>query len=233
MNATDVMTQDVLTVTPATPIADALHLMLDHRLSGLPVVDSAGQLVGILTEGDLLRRAETGTEKQRPRWLQFLRGTAQIADEYVHTHGRKVGDVMTQDVITVTPATNLDQVVELMERRHIKRVPVAENGRLLGVISRADLLRALLNALPSGAAPPANDATLRDHVVAELGRQEWGEDGRVQVSCTDGTVHLQGIVFDMRERDAMRVAAENVPGVKKVTDQLDYLDPNIGVIGIA
>ena len=85
----------------------------------------------------------------------------------------------------------------------------------------------------SGAAPPANDATLRDHVVAELGRQEWGEDGRVQVSCTDGTVHLQGIVFDMRERDAMRVAAENVPGVKKVTDQLDYLDPNIGVIGIA
>ncbi len=232
MNAADVMTRDVITVAPTTPIKEAICLMLDHHISGLPVIDENGCLAGIVTEGDLLRRVETGTEKHRPRWLDFVRGTAQRAEDYVHTHGRKVAEVMTRDVVTVTEETKLDVVVSLMERRHIKRVAVADNGQLRGVVSRADLLRALLNSLPCGEAPPADDATLRDHVIAELSRQDWGDDGRVSVSVADGTVHLEGIVFDLRERDAMRVAAENVPGVRRVTDRLDYIDPNIGVIGV-
>ncbi len=232
MNAADIMTRDVLTVAPDTPIKEAIRLMLDRHISGLPVVDENGLLAGIVTEGDLLRRAETGTKKHRPRWLDFVRGTAQRAEDYVHTHGRKVADVMTCDVVTVTEGTKLDVVVGLMERHHIKRVAVADKGRLHGVVSRADLLRALLNALPAGEAAPADDAALQSHVTAELSRHDWGDDGRVTVSVEDGTVHLEGIVFDMRERDAMRVAAENVPGVRRVTDRLEYIDPNIGVIGV-
>ena len=232
MNAGDIMTRDVLTVHPATPLLDALQLMLDRRVSGMPVVDAAGRVLGILTEGDLLRRAETGTEKQRPRWQTWLAGAARIADDYVHTHSRKVGDVMTGGVISVTAGTPLCDVVDMMERHHIKRVPVLDDGRLAGIVSRTDLLRALLKALPTQAAPPADDMTLRGRVLAELGRHEWGKDGRVEVSVQNGSVKLQGVVFDTRERDAMRVCAENVPGVNQVTDQLEYLDPNIGVIGI-
>jgi CBS domain-containing protein len=232
MQASDVMTRDVITVTPAASITEAIHLMLDKRISGVPVVDAGGSLVGILTEGDLLRRVETGTERRRPRWLQFLRGNGQVAEEYVQTHGRHVSEVMTQDVKTVGESTTVEDVVGLMEKHHIKRLPVVEGDRLMGVISRADLLRALLAALPADEAAPRSDDDVRLQVIAELGKHEWGEDGRVTVSVTQGTVHLAGIVFDLREADAMRVAAENVPGVLHVSDHLDYVDPNIGVIGV-
>ncbi len=114
MNAADVMTRDVITVAPTTPIKEAICLMLDHHISGLPVIDENGCLAGIVTEGDLLRRVETGTEKHRPRWLDFVRGTAQRAGDYVHTHGRKVAETMTRDVVTVTEETKLDVVVSLM-----------------------------------------------------------------------------------------------------------------------
>jgi CBS domain-containing protein len=226
------MTRDVLTVTPATAIGDAIRVMLEKRVSGLPVVDEAGTLVGILTEGDLLRRAETGTEKHLPRWLQFLRGTAELAEDYVRTHGRQVRDVMTEKVVTVSESAKLDEVVTLMERHHIKRVPVVCAARLVGVISRSDLLRALLNCLPTAESPPPDDVTLRDHVIAELKGQAWGEDGRITVTVANSAVQLDGVIFDQRERDAMRVAAENVPGVKQVIDRLDFVDPNIGLISV-
>jgi CBS domain-containing protein len=232
MNATDVMTRDVLTVAPTTPIAEAIRVMLEKHVSGLPVIDAAGSLVGILTEGDLLRRAETGTEKHRPRWLQFLRGDAALASDYVRTHGRRVGEVMTPEVVSVTESAGLEDVVSLMERHHIKRVPVICATRLVGVISRSDLLRALLECLPNGDGPAADDDTLRDHVIAELKGQAWSEDGRITVTATNGAVQLDGVIFDPRERDAMRVAAENVPGVKQVIDRLVFVDPNIGLVAV-
>src|SRR6516225_6319832 len=124
MNASDVMTRTVLSVRPDATIAEAIRLMLDHRISGLPVIDDAGRLIGILTEGDLLRRSETGTERHRPRWLEILMGPGRMAGEYVRTHGRKVGEIMTREIVSVTPESGLHEIVALMERHRIKRVPV-------------------------------------------------------------------------------------------------------------
>jgi CBS-domain-containing membrane protein len=139
---------------------------------------------------------------------------------------------MTEKVVTVSESAKLDEVVTLMERHHIKRVPVVCAARLVGVISRSDLLRALLNCLPTAESPPTDDVTLRDHVIAELKGQAWGEDGRITVTVANSAVQLDGVIFDQRERDAMRVAAENVPGVKQVIDRLDFVDPNIGLISV-
>src|SRR5438132_2439507 len=141
MKASDVMSRNILSVGRDATIAEAIRLMLDNQISSLPVIDAAGRLVGILTEGDLLRRSETGTERHRPRWLEILMGPGRIAGEYVRTHGRKVEEVMTRDVIGVTGATPLNEVVELMERHRIKRVPVLDGDLLVGMLSRADLLR--------------------------------------------------------------------------------------------
>ena len=140
MKASDVMTRDVITVRRETSVTNAIRLMLDNNVSGLPVLDN-GKVIGILTEGDLLRRSETGTEKHRPRWLEILMGPGRMAGEYVRTHGRRVEEIMTTDLVSVAGDTPLDEVVGLMERRRIKRVPVIEGDLLVGVISRADLLR--------------------------------------------------------------------------------------------
>ena len=147
MKTSDVMTRAVVTIAPNATIQDAIRLMLGQRISGLPVVDAEGKLIGILTEGDLLRRAETGTEWHRPAWLNFLRGPARVADDFVRTHGRYVDELMTRVIRTVDEETPLDQVVETMEKQRIKRLPVMKDGRMVGVVSRSDLLRALATKL--------------------------------------------------------------------------------------
>lgn len=230
MRATEIMTRSVITIQPHASIADAIRLMLGQRISGLPVVGTSGSLVGILTEGDLLRRAETGTERRRPRLLDFLRGAASQAQDYVRTHGRKVQDIMTRDVVSAAEDAQLDEIVELMESKRIRRVPIVTNHRLVGVVSRADLLRVLAKVL--GQIPPAapGDPKLREQIVAEMQRQAWSGRSHVTVVVTDGVVDLEGIIYNISERDALRVAAENVPGVKEVRDHLDYLDPNVGLI---
>ena len=139
----DVMTANVITVAPHAPILAALQLMLQHHISGLPVVDEKRNLVGIVTEGDFLRRAETGTERQRSRWFEFLIGPGALAGDYVHTHGRRVDEVMTGDVRTVADDAPLDVIVALMEKHRIKRIPVVRGGELVGIVSRANLLHAL------------------------------------------------------------------------------------------
>src|ERR1700680_4528492 len=126
MNASDVMTCNIVSVRRSAPIAEAIRLMLDNHVSGLPVLDNAGKVVGVVTEGDFLHRSETGTERHRPRWLEILMGPGRIAGEYVRTHGRKIGEVMTRDPVSVTPETPLKEIVALMERRRIKRVPVLD-----------------------------------------------------------------------------------------------------------
>ena len=147
MKAADLMTSFVVTVTPDATIEYAAQLMLQHRISGLPVTDSDGAVLGIVTESDLLRRAETGTDKRHARWVSLLIGPGRLAQEYVHTHGRKVGEVMTERVFTVTPETPLADLVALMETKHVKRVPVVDQGRLVGIVSRADVMAALVGLL--------------------------------------------------------------------------------------
>ena len=216
MNAAEVMTQNLLSVKPDAPVFEAIRLMLDHRVSGLPVVDDAGRLVGILTEGDLLRRSETGTERHRPRWLEILMGPGRMAEEYVRTHGRKVGEIMTREVVSVTPESPLREIVELMERRGIKRMPVLDGDRLVGIVSRADLLRAFARTFEERPAAPTSDEEIRERIFGELAKVAWAPRDGLAITVENGVVDLNGVILDEKERYALRVAAENVSGVRGV-----------------
>jgi CBS domain-containing protein len=231
MRVSDIMTHPVITVTPDMTVGEAAELMIQHRISGLPVVDKAGEVVGIVTEGDLLRRAEIGTERRRPRWLEFLIAPGRLASEYAHTHGRRVAEVMTDTVQFVAPDDAVADVVALMERRRIKRVPVVERGRLVGIVSRANLVRALLHNLPHGeVSPTPSDQEIRARILAEIAQQPWGPRASVDVRVENGVVELHGAVIDDRERPALRVLAENVPGVREVRDHLTWIEPLSGLV---
>ncbi len=231
MNVAEIMTQPVISVTPQTTIAEAARLMLQHRVSGLPVTESSGAVVGIVTEGDLLRRAETGTERRRARWLEFFVSPGRLAEDYAHSHARKVGEVMTPDVAAVTPGDPVEEVVRMMERRHIKRLPVIDGGRLVGIVSRANLVRALVHNLPrTGGQAPVSDSEIREWIVAEISKQPWGPRASVDVRVENGTVELYGSITDERERNALQVLAENAAGVKAVRDHLVWVEPMSGFV---
>jgi CBS domain-containing protein len=226
MLAGDVMTREVISVASDASAMQAGALMLKHQISGLPVVDSSGVLLGIISEGDFLRRAELGTQRSRPRWLAFLIGPGRLASEYVHACGRKVKEIMTPNPYTVTEATPVTEVVQLMERHRIKRVPVVCGRRLVGIVSRADLLRALARAAETVA---TNDAEIRECVMAELRRQSWAPLDLINVIVRDRIVDLQGTITEDSARQAMVVAAESVPGVRAVHDHLVWVEPVSGM----
>jgi CBS domain-containing protein len=172
MKVSEVMTRRIISILPEASISDAVKLMLNH-ISGLPVIDDKGKLVGILTEGDLLRRPEIGTERGRSRWLDALFGPGDAADAYVHSRSRKVKDVMTRDPVTVKESASLHEVVHLMERHNIKRLPVARAGKVVGIISRANLIRALAGLHRVGPASERTDSAIRNRILAEIGKQDW------------------------------------------------------------
>ena len=230
MNASDIMTRDILSVGPDAAIAEAIRLMLDNRISGLPVLDETGRLVGILTEGDLLRRGETGTERHRPRWLEILMGPGRLAEEYVRTHGRRIAEVMTRDPVSVSPDTPLQEIVALMERHRIKRVPVLDGDVAVGILSRADLLRGLAGVLAEAPAAAASDEEIRERILAELARAAWVPRDGIAITVENGVVDLNGVILDEKERAALRVAAENVPGVRTVEDHLVWVEPVSGTV---
>ena len=231
MRADAVMTTPVISVEPTTTIDDAATLMLSHKISGLPVVDTEGRLIGIVSEGDFLRRSELATGKKRSRWLEFLQSPGQSAADYVEANARRVGDVMTHDVETASPETALDDIVGIMTKRRVKRVPVVDNaGRLLGIVSRSDLMKALVKARAETAAEPGDDGAIREALSKEYGRLSWSGNGLIRVHVEDGTVDLTGTIFDERERAAARVVAENVSGVRKVVDNLVCVEPISGLV---
>jgi CBS domain-containing protein len=231
MKTFEIMTREVATIGPDAAVRDAIRLMLERRVSGLPVVDDAGKLTGILTEGDLLRRGETGTERQRRPWLEFLIGPGRLAEDYVKTHGRRVAEVMTRAVVTTGPETPVGEIVQLMERRHIKRLPVLDRDALVGIVSRADLMRAVAAILDRDEAPPEGDDAIRERVMAELKRaQGWAPRSGVTVTVRGGVVELNGVILEEKERTALRVATENVPGVKAVEDRLVWVEPASGTV---
>jgi CBS domain-containing protein len=229
MKVRDVMTQPVVSIESEAPISLAIRLMLQKKISGLPVVDPAGNLVGVVTEGDFLRRAETGTQFTPPRWLEFLMGPGPMARDYVKAHGRKVSEVMTRRAKTVDEDTQLNDVVALMERNHIKRVPVLRGKKLVGIVTRANLLRALVSALH--AAPPAcnGDVAIREKILREINSETWTPVATVDAIVRNGVVTLSGYVLDERQRAALKVLVANVPGVKTVRDELVWIDPMSGV----
>jgi CBS domain-containing protein len=196
MLAGDVMTRKVISVASDASAMQAGALMLKHQISGLPVVDSSGILLGIISEGDFLRRAELGTQRRRPRWLAFLISPGRLASEYVHACGRRVKEIMTPNPYTVTEATPVTEVVQLMERHRIKRVPVVCGRRLVGIVSRADLLRALARLARATETIAINDAEIREHVMAELRRQSWAPLDLINVIVRDRIVELQGTITE-------------------------------------
>ncbi|WP_338691684.1 CBS domain-containing protein [Bradyrhizobium sp. 26S5] len=227
MRAHQIMARHVVTVGTDTSIMDAAKLMMDHRVSGLPVVDAAGRLVGILSEGDFLRRSEIGTRRRRARWLQFLLGSGHAATDFAHERGRKVGDIMSYDPVTVTEETPLPDLVELMEKKGVKRLPVMRDGRLVGIVTRADLLRAVASIAHQIPDPTADDKHIHDRIVRALDSANWCPLG-LQVSVRNGVVHLRGIIMDERARQAAIVAGENTSGVRELHDHLCYVDTYSG-----
>jgi CBS domain-containing protein len=229
MKAKDVMTPNVITIAPDASILEALRLMLQHRISGLPVVDKNGNLAGIVTEGDFLRRAETGTERKRPRWVEFLVGPGTLAKDYVRSHARRIDEVMTPDVRTITEDSELDEVVAVMEKHRVKRVPVVRGSALVGIVSRANLLHALATVSREITPSSKTDEAIRTGVLAELGRQSWAPRHMIDVVVRNGGVELWGTVIDPDQRYAARVAAETVPGVKSVKCHIVWVEPMSGM----
>ena len=229
MRVKDVMTPKVICIDADEPILKAARLMLQNRISGLPVLDKEGELVGIVTEGDFLRRGELGTQRHRPKWLEFVVGPGKLAQEYVHTSGRKVEEIMTTDPWTIGEDATLEAVVEMMERRHIKRIPVTRRGRMVGIVSRANLMHALASLVRDAdiTAPAGSDAAIRENILAAFAKQDWAP--HVNVIVKNGVAELHGIITDDRERQGLVVAAENVPGVKRVWDHLVWVEPISGM----
>ena len=226
MRAMDVMTTNVITVGLDTTVQALATLLSERGISGVPVVDNTGKLIGIVSEGDLLHRAETGTERRttrrRSRWLDSFSADQEAAREYVKEHGRTVGEIMTREVITVNDTTDLADVATLLETKKIKRVPVLHDGKLVGIISRANLIRALAMTKSEPATEAAgDDRTIRERLLAELQGQEWVHMWAADIIVRDRVVHLW--LSDDRsddERQALRVAAENIPGVRAVQEHI-------------
>jgi len=231
MQARDIMTTGVVTIAPDAKIETAIALMTERRVSGLPVVDAEGVLVGILTEGDLLRRVEIGTDNlvRRP-FLDLLMGRGREAIDYVRTHSRRVSDLMTAEVVTVEGDEPLREVAGLLARRRIRRVPVVRDGRLVGVVSRYDLIAAVGYALQDVEPAPPTDAEIAAKVKGEVNALRWLDGSSIAIRVEDGVATLEGIIHDERLRGAIRVAAENVPGVKAIRDTIAFVEPQTGAI---
>ena len=218
MRARDVMTAPVVTAHPDTGVQELARLMIEHRIGGLPVVDDGGGLVGMVTDGDLYRRAELGTDRRYRNWLGMFGLDRSAASDYVEAHGRVARDIMTTNVIAVAPETTLRQIADLFETRRIRRVPVLAQGAVVGIVSRANLVQALAVTAGERSTIGLTDRRVRDLVLAEYRRLPWGPSSDGNVIVKDGVVHLWGYLPSDAERDALRVAAEGIPGVKRFED---------------
>jgi CBS domain-containing protein len=230
MIVSDVMTRRVLSVAPDSTVEDAAALMLKRGISGLFVVDATGSLAGVVTEGDLLRRDELGTERHRPWWLRLIVSPGRQAADFTRTHGRKVSDVMTETVISVPENAPLETVVELMERHRIKRVPVTQDSRVIGVVSRSDLLRALVGRARTELPTATDDRSIRAAILDALDGQSWAPMTTLNVTVEQGVVDVWGTISNDDERRAICVIAENASGVKQVRDHLVFVEPYSGTV---
>jgi CBS-domain-containing membrane protein len=221
MKAADVMATNVITVRQDTPVTSIAEVLLANRISAVPVVNDKDAMVGIVSEGDLIHRVEVGTERQRSWWLELLTGRELLAHEFVKSHAGKAADVMTRRVVSVTPDTPLADIASLLEKHRIKRVPVVMNGKLVGVVSRASLIQALVNLDGENAAgAPVDDLTLRGNILDQLRSKPWVDPSTINVIVNNGNVELWGIVDSEAEKDAIRVAVEVTPGVRQIANKL-------------
>ena len=220
MKAADVMATKVITVRLDTPVATIAEVLLANRISAVPVVNDKDVLVGIVSEGDLIHRVEAGTERHRSWWLELLTGKETLAHEFVMSHARKAADVMTRPVINVQPDTPLGEIAALLEKHRIKRVPVASNGKIVGIVSRANLIQALVNLNRPKTEASVDDLTLHSNILERLRSKPWVDPSKISVLVNNGSVELWGIVDSETEKNAIRVAVEVTPGVRQVANKL-------------
>ncbi|MGB8481114.1 MAG: CBS domain-containing protein [Acidobacteriaceae bacterium] len=224
MKAMDVMVRDVITVSPGDDVADAVQLLADYDVSALPVVDDDQNVVGIISEADLLHREEIGTEKRRPWWLEAVTPASSLAGEFAKSHGRRVEEVMSTNIIAASEDTPLGEIATLLERHRIKRVPILRSGKLVGIVSRGNLIQALASSQAQAGAAVASgtdsDRKIRREVLDRLGEQDWTDFGERNVIVSDGIVHLWGLVGTSEEHKALLALAEGVPGVVDVSDEM-------------
>jgi len=228
MKAHHIMTRQVIKIGLDATLADAARLMLSNHISGLPVVDANGDLVGIVTERDFLRRQELDTQRKRPRWLEFILGTGRMAEDYVKTAGCKVREVMTQNLYTASEETTLAEIVLLMEKHHIKRVPITREKKIVGIVSRQNFVQAVSSLSRGLPDPTPDDTSLRRQILATIEGHHWAPIG-INAIVRNGIVDLCGAITDEHVRQAIIVATENVPGVKQVYDHLSWVDPMSGI----
>ncbi|MGR2740552.1 CBS domain-containing protein [Billgrantia sp. Q4P2] len=229
MQAVDVMTPKVITVSPDADVREIARLLLENNISAVPVVDDSGKVLGIVSEGDLMRRIENGTEQRKSWWLKSIFSGANNASEYVKTHARKAHEIMTRNPITITEDEPLHHVAKLLEKRHIKRVPVVRDGKLVGIVSRANLLRGFSATTPDIATPvTADDREIRDAILKEVDENTGVWVDRINVIVTEGAVQVWGLVESQEEKMAVQVAAENTPGVKSVENNLGMVPRGVG-----
>lgn len=221
MRAMDVMTSEVITVDENSSVTAVAKLLAERGISAVPVVDQDNRVIGMVSEGDLLHRTETGTERRRSWWLELITSTNQLAGDYIKSHSSSVKDVMTRDVISVSDTTPVADIAVLLETNRIKRVPVLRDGELVGIVSRANLVRALAMTInESSSSAEADDQSIRDKLLAELTAQRWSEVSPANVTVKDGVVHLWSSYLSEQEKRALVVAAESIPGVRRVEDHM-------------
>jgi CBS domain-containing protein len=228
MRAHQIMTRSVITVTPETSVVEAANIMLQRHISGLPVVDSSGALVGIISEGDFIRRSEINTGRKRSGFMKFILGAGKEAADFVHEHGSKVGEIMTPEPLTINEDTDLEQIVELMEKNNVKRLPVMSGNKLVGIVTRSNLLQAVASLARDIPDPTADDDHIRNRIINAMEKNHWCPWG-LNIVVRDGIVHLSGVITEERSRQAAIVCAEDVAGVKKVHDHLCWVEPMSGM----
>ena len=219
MKAADIMVRDVVTIGPDESVARAARLMTDNDVSALPVINADGRLIGIISEADLLRRQEIDTAPRHPRWVETMTPAPTLAAEFAKSHGKRVADLMSEKVITVSEDASLSEIAAILERNRIKRVPVVRDGRLVGIVSRGNLIQMLASAAVTAEKPSEESRSIREEVLSRLQEQPWTDFGGGNVIVKDGEVHLWGLVGSEAEGKALVVLAEGVPGVTKVVDE--------------
>ena len=219
MKARDVMTSPVITVKPSSSVQDVARLFLERQISAVPVVDDQDKLIGIVSEADLVHRAEIGTQQQRPWWLALMAGDQGLAADYIKSHAKRVADVMTRNVITATPDTPLNEIATMLEKNGVKRLPIVHDGQLVGIVSRANLVQAIAT-IGSKLEIPMSDSIIRERLLTHLNSQGWAHTVLLTATVNDGVVDLWGFTGSDTERKAIGVAAEGIPGVRAVNDRM-------------
>jgi CBS-domain-containing membrane protein len=220
MNASDIMVREVITTDPRASVSQVAKQLADNDISALPVVDEAGRVVGIISEADLMRRRELGSEKVRPWWLEAMTPAVTLAEEFARSHGKRVEELMSNRVVSATEDASLNEIASLLEKHHIKRVPILKDGKLVGIVSRSNLVQALASTKGEMVTAAQTDHMVRAEIVTRLAEQQWTDFGERNIIVVNGIANLWGLVGSPSERKALTALVEGVPGVTEVRDEM-------------